>query len=188
MDFEGCTEAKDAQASYERGCAMLRVTAAVGAPLLLVASRWSPSVLCTGNTDVLAAHLGQLADYAATLDVKVGYEAISWGKYVSQWHDAWAVVKLANRRNLGLILDSYNWLAREWADPYVASGMRVDADEVVAKSVMRLLREVPGDRIFLFQIADGRKMSPPMQPPSDPDTPRLLPWSRGNVCFNFLPL
>jgi hypothetical protein len=38
-------------------------------------------------------------------------------------------------------------------------------------------------QIFLYQVADGRLMTPPMTPPSDPSVPPIRPWSRSHRLF-----
>ena len=75
-------------------------------------------------------------------------------------------------------------LFRSWADPYSPTGtLSSDVDEKLAKNMAELVARVPGDRIFFFQVADGRKMDPPLPPPTDLTIPRLRPWSRSSRLF-----
>jgi len=134
----------------------------------------------------MAADLAQLAGYAASYSppIRICYEALSWGTNVSTYRAAWDVVRLANRPNLGLCLDSFNTAAREWADPYSTSGVRDPmANDTLRKSLNDLVATVPGSKIFYFQLADGQRMSPPLIPPEDPSVPPLRPWSRSYRLF-----
>ena len=79
--------------------------------------------------------------------LRVGYEALAWGRHVSDHRDAWEIVRRADHPAIGLILDSFHTLAR-----------KIDPDSI---------RRIPGDRIFLVQVADA--------PLLDMD---LLSWSR----------
>jgi 4-hydroxyphenylpyruvate dioxygenase len=69
----------------------------------------------------------------------VGYEALSWGRYVSLWGHAWRIVQRADHPALGLIVDSFHTLAR--GDDF--SG----------------IARVPGEKIFFVQMADAPKLS-----------------------------
>ena len=74
-------------------------------------------------------------------------EALAWGRHISDHRDAWEIVRRASHPNIGLILDSFHTLAR---------GVDVET-----------IRAIPGDRIFIVQLADA--------PLIDMD---LLYWSR----------
>ena len=94
------------------------------------------------------------------------------------------------RPNLGLIIDSFNSLAREYADPYTPSGLQRSislSTTFLQRHLDDLARTVPGDRIFLFQIADATLPEPssPLStpPPHDSGIPRLQPWSRNCRLF-----
>lgn len=111
---------------------MLELCAAVGAKVLLVCS--STSTHATGDRDAIARDLRKLALLAVPLGIRVAYEALSWGRSIEQFPDAWDVVQRADMPNLGLGLDSFHLFATktsldelEWLDP---------------------------ERIFLVQLAD----------------------------------
>jgi 4-hydroxyphenylpyruvate dioxygenase len=109
---------------------------------------------------------------------------------VNTWRQAWACVNCRPRSNLGLIVDAFNSLAREYADPYTPSGLQrsVSASSVYLKRHLADLRTtVPGNKIFLFQIADaglppaGTSLAIP--PPPESGIPRLQQWSRNCRLF-----
>jgi len=118
---------------------------------------------------------------------------LSWGTHVNTWKQAWRCVSHTPRSNLGLIIDSFNSLAREYADPYNPNGTGLQRSPsasatFLAAHLQELSRTVPGNKIFLFQVADAARPPPGSvfsKPPSDPSVPRLQPWSRN---FRLFPL
>lgn len=105
----------------------------LGAPLLLVCSSVSPAA--SGDRSRIIADFRDLAERAARRNLRVGYEALAWGRHVYDHRDAWAVVNAVNHPALGLILDSFHSLAR--AIP------------------VETLREIDPSRIFIVQLADA---------------------------------
>jgi sugar phosphate isomerase/epimerase len=111
---------------------LLRLCKAVGARLLIVCS--STSAHASGEPALIARDLAKLANSAVPLGVRIGYEALSWGRHVHAYEQAWEVVDLAAHANLGVVLDSFHMLARE-------------AD-------MEGLEEIPPEKIALVQLSD----------------------------------
>ena len=70
--------------------------------------------------------------------MRVGFEALSWGKHIHDYRDAWEVVRRADHKALGLVLDSFHVLAR--------------------KTDLSAIKAIPPDRIFLVQMADAPRM------------------------------
>ncbi len=130
-DFEGLSGHLHAY-KIDVAKAMLQMCHAVGAKVLLVCS--STSVHATGDAPAIANDLAKLATLAVPLGIRVAYEALSWGRHVSEYPQAWDIVERANRSNLGLALDSFHVLATATSH-----------DE---------LEYVFPDRIFLVQLAD----------------------------------
>jgi sugar phosphate isomerase/epimerase len=130
-DFEGLSGHLHAY-KLDVAKAMLQMCHAVGAKVLLVCS--STSVHATSDAQTIADDLAKLAMLAVPLGIRVAYEALSWGRHVNEYPQAWDIVERANRSNLGLALDSFHILAT--ATPQ---------DE---------LEYVFPDRIFLVQLAD----------------------------------
>src|SRR5690606_590318 len=88
-----------------------------------------------GGIDRAAADFVELGELARAAGMRVGYEALAWGRHVSDHRDAWEIVRRADHPNIGLILDSFHTLARN-----------IDPDTI---------RSIPGDRIFIVQLADA---------------------------------
>lgn len=143
-DFEGLPSPLRERA-FERARRKFELMAELGTNLMLICSNVSPAAL--GGIDRAAADFAELGDIAKASGVRVGYEALAWGRHVSDHRDAWEIVRRADHPNVGLILDSFHTLARK-IDP-------------------NTIRSIPGDRIFIVQLADA--------PLIDMD---LLYWSR----------
>ena len=185
-NFEGFLDEEDIEASRAFAKGILDIMPALRTSLLLCCTTSTPGPRTTGDLERCARDLAWLADEAATYDppIRIMYEGLSFAAHRQRWQDAWEVVERANRPNLGLCLDSFNTLALEWADPYSPTGtLSPDVDEKLALNMEELVARVPGDKIYFFQVADGRRMRPPMEPPTDPSIPRIRPWSRGSRLF-----
>jgi hypothetical protein len=90
---------------------MLEMCSALGAQVLLVCS--STSVHATQEPQALARDLRKLAMLAIPMGIKVAYEALSWGRHVNQFPQAWDIVCRADMPNLGLGLDSFHLFATQ---------------------------------------------------------------------------
>lgn len=150
----------------------------------------------TSDLKTVARDLAELGDMAAAYAradggrmLKIGYEGLSWATR-NTWSSSWEAVRFANRSNVGLIVDAFNILAVEFADPYNPAGHgRIyptfqESLEVLTDSLASLANTVPGDRIFFFQCGDAELMNPStFLPPNDPTVPSLLPWSRSHRLY-----
>jgi len=134
-DFEGMPEPKRARA-FARAERKFDVMAELGCDLLMVCSNVSPDAL--GGIDRAAADFRELGEHAAKRGMRVAFEALSWGKHVNDYRDAWEIVRRADHAAVGLVLDSFHILAR---------GTDLSA-----------IRAVPKDRIFLVQMADAPRL------------------------------
>jgi len=112
--------------------AMLEMCRALGSRVLLVCSSASPHA--SGEAERLARDLRKLAMLAVPLDIRIAYEALSWGRHVNEFPQAWEIVARAERHNLGLALDSFH---------IIATGTALEA-----------LEEVDPRKIFLVQLSD----------------------------------
>ncbi len=105
-----------------------------------------------GGIPRLSEDFAELGARAAKRGLRVGYEALAWGRHVSDYRDAWEIVRRAGQPNVGLILDSFHIFSR---------GFEIET-----------IRNIPGDRIALVQVADAPKLQ------MDP-----LSWSRHWRCL-----
>jgi 4-hydroxyphenylpyruvate dioxygenase len=148
-DFEGLPEPERSQA-FRRAEGKFDIMEAIGTDLMLVCSSVHPAGL--GGIDRAAHDLRELGERAARRGLRIGYEALAWGRHVSDYRDAWEIVRRAAHPAVGLILDSFHLFAK---------GTPIDP-----------IRAIPGDRIFLVQLADAPKLHLD-----------ALSWSRHFRCF-----
>lgn len=134
-DFEGVSDEAFAR-NMQRARRKFDLMGELGAPMLMVPSNVSPAALADQGR--AAAQLHALAEAAAARDLRVGYVALPWGARVRRWRDAWRLVEAADHPALGLILDSFNILA--------------------ARDDPAGIADLPGDRIFLIQLADAPRV------------------------------
>ena len=131
-DFEGLPAEQRAKA-FDRAERKFDLMQALGTDLMLVCSNVSP--LALGGIDRCADDFAELGERAKARGLRVGYEALAWGRHVNDHRDAWEIVRRADHPNVGLILDSFHSLAR-----------KIDPDTI---------RRIPGDKIFFVQLADA---------------------------------
>ena len=130
-DFEGLSgQLRDYKIDVAKS--MLALCAAVGARVLLVCS--STSTHASSDLDDIARDLRRLAMLAVPQGIKVAFEALSWGRTINEFPQAWDVVCRADAPNLGLGLDSFHTFA-----------MNTPLDE---------LDMIDPQKIFLVQLAD----------------------------------
>jgi len=110
---------------------------ALGAPMLLVCSNVSASA-CIDDARI-ADQLGVLAERAGRRNLRIGYEALAWGRHVSRYRHAWSIVRQVDHPHLGVVVDSFHILSLG-DDP---SG----------------IAEIPGDKIFFLQMADAPRLA-----------------------------
>src|SRR5215471_13513024 len=107
-DFEGMP-APQRQQAFRRVEKKFDLMEELGTDLLLVCSNVSPASL--GGIDRAAADFRELGERAKVRGLRVGFEALAWGKHVSDYRDAWEIVRRADHPNIGIILDSFHILA-----------------------------------------------------------------------------
>jgi 4-hydroxyphenylpyruvate dioxygenase len=135
-DFEGMPD-ELFQRNLERAERKFDLMQQLGAPLLLVCSNTSPLSLADAQRS--ADQLHALAERAARRNLRIGFEALAWGRHVNRYRQAWDIVERANHPHLGLILDSFHTLS-----------LRDDPS---------FISHIPGERIFFLQMADAPLLS-----------------------------
>ncbi|MBO3761547.1 sugar phosphate isomerase/epimerase and 4-hydroxyphenylpyruvate domain-containing protein [Ciceribacter sp. L1K22] len=131
-DFEGMPEPFRSR-NFDRAERKFDLMAELGTDLMLICSNASPVSL--GGIDRAADDFRELGERAAKRGLRVGYEALAWGRHINDHRDAWEIVRRADHPSIGLILDSFHTLAR-----------KIDVNSI---------RAIPGDRIFIVQLADA---------------------------------
>lgn len=111
-DFEGLTGHLHAY-KMDIAKSMLEMCHALGCHLLLICS--STSVHATGDAKALVKDLRKLAMLAIPMNIKIAYEALSWGRTVNEFPQAWDIICQADMPNLGLGFDSFHMFATNTA-------------------------------------------------------------------------
>ncbi|RKR03428.1 4-hydroxyphenylpyruvate dioxygenase [Kushneria sinocarnis] len=148
-DFEAMPEPQRTR-NLERAERKFELMKALGTDFLLVCSNTSNHAV--DDPERAAADLREMAERAQAHGLRIGFEALAWGRHISDYRDAWDIVQRADHPALGLVLDSFHTLALD-----------LPTDPIAA---------IPGERIFLVQLADA--------PVMDMD---VLSWSRHHRCF-----
>jgi len=130
-DFEGLSGHLHAY-KVDVAKVMLQMCQALDSKVLLACS--SASAHASGDAQKLTNDLRKLAMLAVPFGIRIAYEALSWGRHVNEFQQAWEIVQDADRSNLGLCLDSFHILAN--------------------KSDLGALDDIDARKIFLVQLSD----------------------------------
>ncbi len=131
-DFEGMPEPQRAR-TFARAERKFDLVQELGCNQLFVCSNVSPESLA--GLDRAAADFHELGERAAKRGIRIGYEALGWGRHIHDYRDAWEIVRRANHPAIGLVLDSFHIFSR-----------RTD---------LTPMRSIPTDKIFLVQLSDA---------------------------------
>ena len=131
-DFEGLPPDLRSRA-FDRAEKKFEVMHQLGTDLLLVCSSVSP--VASADPHRIADDFRELGERAAAQNVRVGYEALAWGRHVWDHRQAWEIVKAVDHPAIGLILDSFHSLVRR----------------IPVKSIA----DIDLAKIFIVQIADA---------------------------------
>jgi sugar phosphate isomerase/epimerase len=130
-DFEGLSGGLHAY-KVDIARSMIEMCASLGCKVMLACS--STSTHATDDPEHLARDLRKLATLAIPHGVRIAYEALSWGRHVNRFMQAWELVCQADCANLGIGLDSFHIFA--------------------AQDELEDLETLDPQRIFLVQLSD----------------------------------
>ena len=71
----------------------------LGTDLVLVCSNASAD--CVGDERILLDDLSLLAEHAGRRGLRIGYEALAWGKHVNTWQQVWNLVRQVDHNGDG---------------------------------------------------------------------------------------
>lgn len=135
-DFEAMPEPQRTR-NLDRAQKKFDVMQALGTDLLLVCSNVQEA--CIDDSSRAAADLRAMAEAAHARGLRIGFEALAWGRHTNRWRQAWHIVRAADHAALGLVLDSFHTLAV--------------GDDLAG------LSDVPAEKLFFVQLADAPKLS-----------------------------
>ncbi|MGR4070178.1 bifunctional sugar phosphate isomerase/epimerase/4-hydroxyphenylpyruvate dioxygenase family protein [Billgrantia sp. C5P2] len=131
-DFEAMPEPQRSR-NFQRAERKFDLMEQLGTDFLLVCSNVSPQSI--DDMDRTVADLRELAERAARRSIRIGFEALAWGRHISDYRDAWEVVRRADHPNLGVVLDSFHILSR--------------------RHDLSAIGKIPKEKIFFVQLADA---------------------------------
>ncbi|MGX5735834.1 bifunctional sugar phosphate isomerase/epimerase/4-hydroxyphenylpyruvate dioxygenase family protein [Bosea thiooxidans] len=134
-DFEGMPDNRR-QRTFDRAERKFDLLQELGCDLLFVCSSTSPEAL--SGIDRLANDFTELGERAFRRGLRVGYEALAWGRHVFDYRDAWEVVRRVGRDNVGIVLDSFHILSRDLSPSTIGT--------------------IPRDKIAMVQMADAPRL------------------------------
>ena len=130
-DFEGLSGHLH-QYKVDIAKSMLEMCAALGCRVLLACS--STSSHASAEPDAIARDLRKLATLAIPHGIRIAFEALSWGRSINEFTQAWQAIADADSPNLGLALDSFHIFA--------------------AKTALDAIDDLDPQRIFVVQLSD----------------------------------
>jgi 4-hydroxyphenylpyruvate dioxygenase len=131
-DFEGMPELLLTRA-LDRMERKFDVMGELGTDLILLCSNCSPAA--SGDRGLALEHLHRLGERATARGLRVGYEALAWGRHVHDHRDAWSLVRDVDHPAIGLVLDSFHSLSRN----------------VPSSSI----GDIRPEKLFIVQLADA---------------------------------
>ncbi|MCE8043989.1 sugar phosphate isomerase/epimerase and 4-hydroxyphenylpyruvate domain-containing protein [Halomonas daqingensis] len=131
-DFEAMPEPQRSR-NLQRAERKFDLMEQLGTDFMLVCSNVSPQA--SDDMERAVADLRELAERAARRNLRIGFEALAWGRHISDYRDAWEVVRRADHPNLGVVLDSFHILSRGHD--------------------LSTIAKIPKEKIFFVQLADA---------------------------------
>lgn len=131
-DLEGLPPVQR-QRAFDRLERKFDVMEELGTDLLLVCSSCSP--LADADRARTIADLREAGERAAARGLRIGYEALAWGRHVNDHRDAWSIVRDVDHAAIGLVLDSFHSLSR-----------RVPSSSI---------GDIRPEKLFIVQVADA---------------------------------
>lgn len=95
------------------------------------------SIHTINHLDKAAEDLFDIAELAKQHDFEIGYEALSWGRFVNTYHQSVEIVRRVNHPNLGNILDNFH--------------------VSVLGSTFEDIYTIPKEKFTMVQVADAPK-------------------------------
>ena len=135
-DFEGVAEG-EFEKNLVRAQKKFDLMARLGMDTMLLCSNVGTATIA--DDGIVVEQLRRLGDLADRYGIDIAYEALAWGRFVSEYDHAWDLVRAADHPRIGTCLDSFHILSR-------------DTD-------LSRISEISGEKIFFLQLADAPALS-----------------------------
>ena len=163
----------------------VRLARAMGTEIIQVPSTYESR--STGDEHIVVEELRALADVGTEESlnspesgtISFAYEALAWGIHHAMMDDAIRIVKLVDRANFGLCLDTYHVIARVWADPHSSStgtGIVPGGFAALRATLERFMEQCPTEKIFYLQLSDAERLEQPLSPNHPAYKPEWAHW------------
>ncbi|KAJ5129522.1 uncharacterized protein N7515_005561 [Penicillium bovifimosum] len=168
-NFEGWPKgSREREEAFARADGWMEIMNVIGTDLLQVGATDTPKESISVERENIVSDLRLLSDKLADRNYRLAYENWCWSTHAPGWKEVWEIVKAVDRPNCGLCLDTFQTAGSEWGDPTTESGLieSVSQSELRKRyeaSLEELASTVPAEKIYLLQISDAYKVSPPLR-------------------------
>lgn len=188
--YEGLLDRQQHARLIEKIHVWFQIAKRLGTNTIQIPANFLPADQLTGDLDVIAGDLTELADLGLKQDppIRFAYEALCWSTHVDTWEKSLVVANMVNRPNFGLCLDTFNIAGRVWGDPASPTGKTPNADADLKASLERLVRDMPLDKVFYIQVVDAERMEAPLvqgHPFHVDGNPPRMNWSRNARAYMY---
>ncbi|KAK7049835.1 hypothetical protein VNI00_005265 [Paramarasmius palmivorus] len=188
-DFENFASEEELSTALEGAERWFRLMQPMHCDLVLVCSNYVPSLVqkkidVDAYLDRQVEAFKRLGELAERYNVRVGYEPLAWGTVVDNWEPVWDVVKRVDRSNVGVVLDSFNTLGNQYADPGESSCVRRDMTlQFILENLEKMCEMIPAEKVFFYQIADAVRPKEVCVDDLTQGMPKRMKWSRACRVF-----
>lgn len=188
MHYEGLLDRAQHRQRIEKAKLWFRLAHAIGTQTIQIPANFLPEEQLVDDIAVVVADMREIADLGSQEQppLRFAYENLCWGTHVDTWEKAWEVVRLVDRPNFGVCLDTFNIAGRVWADPGAPDGKTPNADQDLKESMERMVKEVDVEKVFYIQVVDAERMDSPLvegHPFHVEGNPPRMNWSRNARAF-----
>ena len=152
-DLDGLPEPQRTRA-FDRLERKFDVMQELGTDLLLLCSSCSP--IASADRAMTIADLHEAGERAAARGLRIGYEALAWGRHVNDHRDAWSIVRDVDHPSIGLVLDSFHSLSRRIPSSSIgdirARAAQCDFEQCARREPLQSFRQLLNGRRALLLI------------------------------------
>ncbi|KAJ5225309.1 hypothetical protein N7468_006534 [Penicillium chermesinum] len=187
-DFDGLRNPRQANARLQEADLWCQLCQIMHIPIIQVPTALYPLEESKVTTDVcvIATNMRKLGRLAEKYDLKIGYEAPSWGIHKSTWQEIQEILARVNLPNVGHCLDTFHIASKEAGDPFNASSpIRGSGFDDLYRSLDELKRTVSPEDIVYLQLSDATTADQEQKgyPNTDLDQPAYMTQSRNCRVF-----
>ncbi|EUC42981.1 hypothetical protein COCMIDRAFT_39027 [Bipolaris oryzae ATCC 44560] len=190
MHYEGLVDRKRHEERVEEMKLWIKLAKVLQTDIIQVPSSFLPEDQVTSDMELIVSDLREIADLGLQESpvMRFAYESLGWGTRVNKWEECWDVVTRVDRPNFGICLDSFNILARIYADPTSETRKTPDAEKEVRESMQRLVERIKPhkEKIFFVQVVDAERLAQPLVRGHEfynVEQPARMSWSRNCRLF-----